>query len=597
MPSQCLNRKLLLCLVIISPIFMNFDGCSPRRTPPGIPPPPGGFTVQIVDVNRNGTQAVHAGGTVSGNWLRDPNPNTNTVGSTQSFGVSPQPFSVVGGRAPAVWGGMWDPIDDNCLNRINFPNGTTYTGVTMNLHLANTVGSCNTPPLGGVFAMTNSVPGTLTATGSGFSSSGGMPQLSLYDSQLNLITQESASSVANDGSSATFPFPTNGGSSLAFGHYSFNVGNVSGGSLNKVGVGLMSVATNDTSKASPFGIDAVDIANTYTTCPYYGGSCTVYDTPSGAHPLVTYSTLNQTCLPVYCAQVGNTPVAIKAYGVETVTVTGTFYIYGMPYFNWTSVTTGPRYALVANYGSNTVSRIDVLSPYTVGSLNVVNTINVGSQPVALVVKADGTKAYVANYGSGTISEIDIATQTQSRTVYVGASPLSLSLDPGGTALWVGGLNYIAKVDLSSFAVLSNFSASGQVGSLAISAGQNAIVYSAVATGQYLYQAQNASVSTGAPQGTFVSASTVGTAFASGTPGYLLSSVSLVSADANNRYAVTSTPTGFALLDLQTQSTMLTGATPSAVRGLAMDPLGQMIYLTAAESNSFITVPGPPSNNQ
>jgi YVTN family beta-propeller protein len=492
---------------------------------------------------------------------------------------------------------MWDPIDDNCLNRINFPNGTTYTGVTMNLHLANTVGSCNTSPLGGVFAMTNSAPGTLTATGSGFSSSGGMPQLALYDSQLNLITQESASSVAQDGSSATFPFPSNGQNSLAFGHYSFNVGNVNGGSLNKVGVGLLSVATNDTSKASPFGIDAVDIANTYTTCPYYGGSCTVYDTPSGAHPVVTYSTSNQICLPVYCAQVGNTPVAVKAYDVETVTATGTFYIYGMPYFNWTSVTTGPHYALVANYGSNTVSRIDVLSPYTAGSLNVLNTINVGSQPVALVVKPDGTKAYVANYGSGTISEINIATQTQSRTVYVGSAPLSLSLDPGGTALWVGGLNYIAKVDLSSFAVLSSFSASGQVGSLAISAGQNAIVYSAVATGQYLYQAQNASASTGTTQGTFVSASTVGTAFASGTPGYLLSSVSLVSADANNRYAVTSTPTGFALLDLQTQSTMLTGTTPSAVRGLAMDPLGQMIYLTAAESNSFITVPGPPSNNQ
>jgi YVTN family beta-propeller protein len=593
MPSHQLNRKLLFLLVLLCPLFMNFDGCSPKRTSAGNPPPPGGFTVQIVDINRNGTQAVHAGGTVSGNWLRDPSPNTNTVGATESFGVSPQPFSVVGGRAPAVWGGMWDPIDNNCLNRINFPNGTTYTGITMNLHLANTVGSCNTPPLGGVFAMTNSVPGTLTATGSGFSSSGGMPQLSLYDSQLNLITQESASSVAQDGNSATFAFP----SSLSFGHYSFNVGNVSGGSLSKVGVGLLSVATNDTSKASPFGVDAIDIANTYSQCDLYGGNCTVYDTPSGAHPLLTYSTLNQVCLPVYCTQVGNTPVAIKAYDVETVTATGTFYIYGIPYFNWTSVTTGPRYALVANYGSNTVSRIDVLSPYTVGSLNVLNTINVGSQPVALVVKPDGTKAYVANYGSGTISEINIATQTQSRTVYVGSSPLSLSLDPGGTALWVGGLNYIAKVDLSSFAVLSTFSASGQVGSLAISAGQNAIVYSAVATGQYLYQAQNASVSNGATQQTFVSASTVGTAFASGTPGYQLASVSLVSADANNRYAVTSTPTGFALLDLQTQSTMLTGTTPSAVRGLAMDPLGQMIYLTAAESNSFITVPGPPSNNQ
>jgi hypothetical protein len=90
---------------------------------------------------------------------------------------------------------------------------------------------------------------------------------------------------------------------------------------------------------------------------------------------------------------------------------------------------------------------------------------------------------------------------------------------------------------------------------------------------------------------------VGTAFGNNVPGYLLSSVSIVSADNNNRYAVTSTPTGFALLDLQTSSTMLTGTTPSAVRGVAIDPLAQMIYLTAPESNSFISVPGPPSSNQ
>lgn len=597
MTAQPLARKWVLFLLALCPIFMNFDGCSPKRNATGNPPPAGGFTVQILDVNQNGTSAAHAGGTVSGSWVRDPNPNTSTVGSTTSFGVSPQPFNVSGGRAPAVWSGLWNPQDANCLNPINFPNGTNYSNVTMQLHFANTVGSCQTPPLGGAFALTNSLPTTFTATGSGFSSSAGMPQLSLFDGELNLISQVTATSVAANGSSATFPFPKNNGNNLAYGHYSFNIGNPNGsGGLNKVGVGMMSIATNDTSKTSPFGVDAVDVSNSYTQCPVSGGSCTTTSS-NGPFPVVTFSTSSQACEGTYCAQVGTTPVAVKAYGVTTVNASGTTYIFGIPYWNWTSVTTGPHYALVANYGSNTVSRLDVLSPYVSGSLNVLNTISVGSQPVALAIKSDGTKAYVANYGSGTVSEIDLASQTQSRVVSVGSSPLSLAVDPGGTALWVGGLNYIAKVDLSSFSVLSTFSASGQVGSLAISAGQNTLVYSAVSTGQSLYHAQNASMTTGATQQTFVSASTTGTAFGNNTPGYLLSSVSLVSSDNNNRYAVTSTPTGFAVLDLQTQTTMLTGSTPSAVRGVAIDPLAEMIYLTAPESNSLISVPGPPNSNQ
>ncbi|HEY2392235.1 MAG TPA: hypothetical protein VGK22_13765 [Candidatus Angelobacter sp.] len=598
MSSKPLSRWSLSLLVLLCPVFMNFDGCSPKITTTGPPPPPGGFSVQILDQNRNGTTAVHSGGTVSGNWVRDPNPNTSTVGSLESFGVNPQPFSVVGGRAPATWSGTWNPLDDNCLDRINFPNGATWSG-SMALHLGNTVAICNTPPLGGAFVFSNSLPSTLTATGTGFSNGGGMPQLSLFDGSLSAVKQVAASSVAADGTTATFPFPTNAdGSPLTFGHYSYNVANATGSGPSKVGVGVLSVATNATYSGTPFGIDAVDIATTYVQCPI-GGSCSTF-VSNGPGPLITFAGLNKVVLgspniPSDAVTVGTTPVAVKAYGVTTVNTSGTFTIFGIPEWTWTETITGPHYALVANYGSNSVSRIDLLSLNTVGTFNLLNTITVGSQPVALAIKPDNTKAYVANYGSASISEIDLASQTQTRVLSVGTSPLSLSIDSSGSTLWVGGLNYITKVDLASFTASSTFTVSGQVGSVAVASTQNALVYTAVSTGTSTFQAQNASISTGTPMQTFVSASTTGTAFASGTPGYLLSGVSAVSSNFNNRYALTSTPTGFELIDLQTQTVIMDGTTPSAIRGMAIDPSGQMIYLTAPESNSVISIPAPPPN--
>jgi hypothetical protein len=129
-----------------------------------------------------------------------------------------------------------------------------------------------------------------------------------------------------------------------------------------------------------------------------------------------------------------------------------------------------------------------------------------------------------------------------------------------------------------------------------------------------FQAQQASIATGTIQGTYAqqtvpsssqylaySTTSSGgylTYSSSGTgstapPGWLLSNGALVSAPYGNRFAVTGTPTGFVVIDLQTRTQVLPGTTPSAVRGIATDPKNGVIYATGPDSNSLITLPFPP----
>src|SRR5579864_8079430 len=61
----------LLGVVLLSPLFMNIYTCSPSRPSGGGTPPPGGFSVEIVDENQNAVSTPHNGGTISGNWVRD----------------------------------------------------------------------------------------------------------------------------------------------------------------------------------------------------------------------------------------------------------------------------------------------------------------------------------------------------------------------------------------------------------------------------------------------------------------------------------------------------------------------------------------------
>ena len=65
------------------------------------------------------------------------------------------------------------------------------------------------------------------------------------------------------------------------------------------------------------------------------------------------------------------------------------------------------------------------------------TIAVGSQPVDVVVSADGKRVYVANNGDNTISVIDTTTNTTIDTpITVGSNPWDVAISPDGTRLYV-----------------------------------------------------------------------------------------------------------------------------------------------------------------
>lgn len=93
-------------------------------------------------------------------------------------------------------------------------------------------------------------------------------------------------------------------------------------------------------------------------------------------------------------------VGSEPYGIKTVNVSGTDYVY------------------VANTGSDTVSVINA----TTGAIT---TINVGVKPYYIAVV--GTKVYVTNSQTNDVSVIDATTKTIVATIPVGTYPRSLAL--------------------------------------------------------------------------------------------------------------------------------------------------------------------------
>ena len=85
---------------------------------------------------------------------------------------------------------------------------------------------------------------------------------------------------------------------------------------------------------------------------------------------------------------------------------------------------GP-YAYTANYGSNTVSKIDLSTFTTVGS-----ALAVGAGPDAIAIDPSGTYAYTVNYTASTVSKINLSTfTTVGSALAVGASPYAIAITP------------------------------------------------------------------------------------------------------------------------------------------------------------------------
>lgn len=79
-------------------------------------------------------------------------------------------------------------------------------------------------------------------------------------------------------------------------------------------------------------------------------------------------------------------------------------------------------------------REDAVAFMATASNSLIGKLAVGRDPYGIVTR--GNTAYVANYGSDTISAIDILSRTITRTYPVADKPYGLTLSPDGTTLYV-----------------------------------------------------------------------------------------------------------------------------------------------------------------
>jgi YVTN family beta-propeller protein len=487
------------------------------------------------------------------------------------------------------------------------------------------------------FEISNTVPSTLTVGGANLSVAYGMPMLHVYNRAGEIVHSISAISVSSDGSTATFPFPTHSnGSPLSGDMYGLAItnwdsppqtvcqpmyddwGNYIGdhcweepGVERHAGTNYLAIATPVSIANAPFGVEAfwsdVNGNECYT---YYDPCFDGYCDPIGqtyctswtyTHraPIVTLNSSGQVYRDGYTLPVGSSPTAIKLYGLSTqVSAWGD----GSSY-SYYEERTQPSRALVLNGGSNSVSVLDL------DNWQVMATIPTGSRPTGLAIKADETRAYVANYDSATVTEINLSTNSVARTASVGYRPTAVAMDPSGSAVWVGGQGWMSKIDVGSFSVVATYTINGTINSLAASAGQGSLVYTALTNSSApnstygeaisypgsiysVRQVRLSDMSTTTDLG--VSYGDAYVVHSGSTPAIpsLLANGTGVSVKYNNGLSISLTPDGFVALDVTGGTEIMRGRTPTPPRSVAADPNESVLYITLPESNLILIIPIP-----
>lgn len=582
-------NAVLLALCVLVCAAPNNCGVAPQ---PGTPA--GGFPVTTQtwlqdSVGNTIAESPTPGIAVSGVWLSD---GTGAAGSVKNFNVTTDAngnASVNDGRVNANWStsvNWYPPCGD-----ITFQSAYVYTdpiiGIPWVCYVPVDTASENASTH---FILPGAVPSTITSYGD-FSTAYGEPQLRVYvgGGAPGFVSSVSASSVV-PGSSATFTFPTqSNGSPLAEGFYSLvNTNVASGGALVFVDPSYLAVG-GSTTLSSAFGVDAADTSTTVETCVVVEGRtyCS-YSGPTYAPTAIfTQYYSNQVSYAGKTIPVGTEPVAARLYGSYLTTKTS-----GYPPTTIYTRTTSPANAIVVNSGSSSVSVVNLQS------LTDTKNISVGSQPMAVTLNSAATYAYVPSYDAGTLSEINLSTQAVSRTLSITPGLLSVAMDPSGSYVWVGGNNYLYKVNLSTFSVASSVPVSGTVTSLAASSAQNELVYTLVqncCSASSTYAANEMLLSNLSTPGTYAHAAA--TPFAPYTMNGTLPSAavlpqasSVVSSRFSNGMGASATPTGFVIYDLITHQQIMTGTTTTPVRGIASDPDSMFAYFTLPDSNQYISVP-------
>jgi YVTN family beta-propeller protein len=300
--------------------------------------------------------------------------------------------------------------------------------------------------------------------------------------------------------------------------------------------------------------------------------------------------------------VGSNPTAVAAYPYSESQVFESGNYAGVV----VKVTTTTMRALVANSGSNSVSVVDTLYD------DVLSTITVGNQPVALAASSNGSTAYVANYTDGTVSQVNLSTNAVTATVAVGGKPTSLALTANGI-LWVGGAGFLTEINTQNMSVTATESTAGRaIIALGYSDAENELVATTTDLSGNVY-VDEVNPSIVQPGGAYTpaasnSVSMLGTYLNPKTQTQVRGFTSTLATSSVPIYTsqpgapplvvqdgwavVTATPTGFTISDVSGNIVLVSETTPSPVTAIAVDTNLNDAYLVMPDSNTLLTVPLP-----
>jgi hypothetical protein len=447
--------------------------------------------------------------------------------------------------------------------------------------------------------------------------------LRLFSSDLQEFSATTATSVAPDGMSATFPYPTQPNKfELPAGGYIGTITTDIPGQQETTNA-LEPFLIGHDSQTYPGAFGAAYVAPsmvvTATTPIYTRGLCLpgarVVTTSGFSGAAVTSVTQNRLILPNGTSiAVGSSPTVAIALNYTSSLVVND----DDPCTLTTTRYNGAQSILVVNTGSNSVQIVTIGQQPSLSQ----GTIGVGRKPVAAALAPNGL-VYVANYLDGTVSEVNTTTMLQTRTIAVMPNPTSVSFDATGN-LWVGGQGYVDEVSIPNWAITSTIAVDGTVNQMAYSPRENAMIQillqngtvSSPSNGKTMtsnisYASANSSYSAVNVMNAASKTSSGPTIAAVSTATYIQSPISqylafpaqtafvppILSTSGLTMPPLTSTAgevvavvngNSFTLTYLPSGDQLVSGTLPYPIRGVAVGP--SAVYFTMPESNSVVTVP-------
>src|SRR5579871_6058249 len=138
--SKPFFRIAMFCVVSALPFLCGFDSCFGTSSAPSAPPP-GGFTVQVLDVTLSGINlGQDPGATINGSFVRNicaAGATNCPVGNVSSFGFVSTGSYISGGIVPAFWQGLFKAT---CVDPTVTPGGLQWSTNVPGVNALVTVG-------------------------------------------------------------------------------------------------------------------------------------------------------------------------------------------------------------------------------------------------------------------------------------------------------------------------------------------------------------------------------------------------------------------------------------------------------------------------